>query len=126
MNSVFWFLYAIDVIGNVKTMAFVAVVFCGIVFFVTIAAVPLSDGDCLDDDSRPTWYKFFWRSLAGGLVGFVLFSVLPSTNTMYAIAASQVGEKIVASERVQGIADDATKALHQWIKKQIEPVEPKK
>lgn len=121
MNSVSWFLYAIDVIGNLKAISVMAFVVFGIMFIVTLIAVPISDGEVLDAESRPTWYKFFWRSLTCTIVGFLIFTILPSRNTMYAIAASEVGEKVIANEQVRGIADDATKALHQWIKKQIEP-----
>jgi hypothetical protein len=45
---------------------------------------------------------------------------------MYAIAASQVGESIVKSEQTQEMASDATKALQQWIKKQIDPEKTEK
>jgi hypothetical protein len=39
---------------------------------------------------------------------------------MYAIAASEIGERVIKTPEVQGITSDATKALHSWIKKQIE------
>ena len=53
------------------------------------------------------------------MVFFILGNAMPDRNTMYAIAASQVGEKIATSEIAKGVADDAPKALQLWIKKQI-------
>lgn len=35
-------------------------------------------------------------------------------------AAAEVGERVIASEKVKGIADDATKALQAWLRKQID------
>ncbi len=56
------------------------------------------------------------------LIGFgSLSAFLPSANTVYAIAASEAGERVVASESVRGLTGDATKALQAWLKKQIEP-----
>jgi len=121
MNSLSWFLYAIDVIGNLKILAFMVFLIFIAILIGTIVAIPMTEGDCLDEKSRPTWYKFFWRSIAASSVTFLVFTTLPSRNTMYAIAASQVGEQIVKNEAVQGMASDATKALQQWIKRQIEP-----
>lgn len=63
-----------------------------------------------------------WRKLLPiGLVFFLLGQMMPPKETFYAIAASEVGEQVIKSESVRGIADDGTKALQQWIKRQIEP-----
>lgn len=118
MNSLSWFLYATNVVENIGILLFLLLVFSGICFGILNIAVPASEGQVLE------WkdYKLWWTR---GLVtiitcGFIL-AFLPSKNTMYAIAASQIGEKVSESEMVQGVANDATKALQQWIKKQIEP-----
>ena len=65
--------------------------------------------------------NFVHRFAPWMIVCFVGAAIIPAQKTMYAIAASQVGEQVVKSEAVQGIANDATKALQIWIKKQIEP-----
>lgn len=119
MNSVSWFLYATDVIGNLRGVALIAACVFGVIFLGTLACVPISEGDCLDIDNRTTWFKFFWRSLSVALIALTISVFFPSKDTMYAIAASQVGEKVIQNEAVQGIATDATKALQQWIKRQI-------
>jgi hypothetical protein len=45
---------------------------------------------------------------------------MPSKNTMYAMAASQMGEKVVSNQTVQEVGGDVAKALQSWIKSQIE------
>lgn len=67
------------------------------------------------------WTLVFKRTWAWCLICFILVVVIPSSNTIYAIAAAQVGDQVMNSKVVQGIADDATKALQQWIKRQIDP-----
>ena len=56
-----------------------------------------------------------WSARVGSADVFVI--VTPEKKTLYAIAASEYGEQIIKSE----IGNDATKALQQWIKRQIEP-----
>jgi hypothetical protein len=66
-------------------------------------------------------YKWSWRFALTSAAFAIIACFMPSKGTMYAIAASQVGEQVVQSETVRGIASDAQKALQQWIKKQLEP-----
>lgn len=74
----------------------------------------------MSKDCPNVWW-YWWRCAVYGGVLLTLAALFPSKSTMYAIAASQAGEKIAQSEQVRGIADEATKALQQWIKRQIEP-----
>lgn len=112
MNSVSWFLYVAEFFSRVGVLFAVAAGIGAIIVGMALIFHGVEDGEL--------WRPVRW---AAPLVFFIalLAAAVPSKNTMYAIAASQVGEKIVESETVQGIATDATKALQQWIKKQIEP-----
>lgn len=113
MNSVSWFVYSADVVGNFQVLLFIG----------SIIAL-IGSGICLlawsieDFESGP---KFAKRIIFGAVPALIVACLIPGTSTMYAIAASQIGERIATSEQVQGIANDATKALQIWIKKQIEP-----
>ena len=127
MNSVSWFLYLSDVAGSLKTVTTTLLIALPIVgafvlIFSPLIVMFLEDG--------PEWVADKIKSIlppllkTAGVVwifvcGFSVF--IPSKNTMYAIAASEVGEKVIKTEAVQGIASDAQKALHQWLKRQIEP-----
>lgn len=116
MNSMSWFLYAIDLINNVSVAA-------TIIFICTAIAMGLYAVACaVEHDGLTDNYKRIFPKAAGLFgIAMAVAVILPSKSTMYAIAASEVGERVVKSDAVQGIAGDATKALHQWIKKQIEP-----
>jgi hypothetical protein len=129
MNSLSLFLYLIDVLASLHTFLLFAT-FGGPIFLggsVLVCAINV-DLSC-DDDAKEWWHqkgaaasKLFLRyAWVIALVGGLLATLIPSKNTMYAIAASEIGEKIATNEAVQGIAGDATKALQQWIKRQIEP-----
>lgn len=66
------------------------------------------------------------RGLKMLIICGIISTLLPSQNTFYAMAAAQVGERVVGNEAIQGAASDSAKALQAWIKKQIEPDEKKK
>ncbi len=112
MNSVSWFLYAADVLSALGVFGTVCMLGT-LVTMVFVTAFQI----CEREESP----RFLRWALPLWIFAGVIICLIPSKNTMYAIAASEVGEKIVKSETVQGIASDATKALQQWIKKQIEP-----
>ena len=117
MNSVSWFLYFPDVTNSLS------VVFCVVALLSSIGIgvmwlVLTVNASVEDDRFKPAHMPV--RMWAFPLILLFLACFLPSKNTMYAIAASQMGEKIAQSEAVRGIADDATRALQNWIRKQIE------
>lgn len=135
MNSVSLFLYFADVLDNLRSaiipvmvFGFMATVAC------TIAGILMHAGNYswVTDKDRD-WYEARRASFASAarilwpaiLLTIISFAFIPSKGTMYAIAASQVGEQVVNSETVKGITNDATKALQIWIKKQIEPAATK-
>lgn len=135
MNMISWFLYLADVLSSVRILfgtvgvaAIIAGVFGWIAWTVASgshAEYAKSRGE--DDRYAAEWagWVVTWDPLRGFLkLGCALVFVaciLPTQPTMYAIAASQVGEQLVRNESVQGVAGDAAKALQQWIKRQIEP-----
>lgn len=125
MNSLSWFLYLTDAIGNVKNVLIgAAVASTAYVVLRTGITAAKNDFDSYEikrGDKKPMPYPAHDR-WASAVVGLALAAALiPSQGTLYAIAASEAGEQIVKTEAVQGMASDAQKALHQWIKRQIEP-----
>lgn len=116
MNSLSWFLYAADTIGNLKVLCAGVLILAVALWLGLNIAVPLSEGEVLEWKDYRQWWS---RGVMTIIITAIGFAILPSRNTVYAIAASQVGEQIVKSEAVQGVANDATKALQSWIKQQI-------
>lgn len=123
MNSVSWFLYLADVVSNVSVVALLVALFFVAFCVLVLVGQLFSEGEFSKD--MPNIWKYWWRCLSGAIFFGIVACLFPSKNTIYAIAASQVGEQIVKNEQVKGIADDASKALQQWIRRQIEPEEKK-
>lgn len=113
MNSISWFLYASDVVGNLQPTLAIGggsgLVAAG---FFTLCSFIDEDNGGISLAKRISFYA---------IPAILIACIIPSKTTMYAIAASQVGERVAQNEAVQDIASDATKALQIWIKKQIEP-----
>ena len=124
MNELSWLIYAADVSSG---LSFVAGVFAFIgaiaVFVVTIYAsfgkddyyVKVGDEHWLrfHDIQKKALTKWSRIPIAATLVA----ALLPSSNTVYAIAASEMGEEVVKSET----AGKAMKALDAWLDRQIAP-----
>ncbi len=112
MNNLSWLLYLADVLHNVGFFfAFIAAIgsIGGVIVFV-ISFDP--DGKVL----IPYRHSF---------VGFLLLGAVsmlfPSKDTMYAIAASEMGEEVLNSR----VGTKAQRALESWLDAQIKD-EPKK
>lgn len=123
MNSLSWFLYLSDVVGNVGNFAGIVVVLVPIVavfglVFAPIIPMMLEDApDAVVDAVKRVAWPLGKTIVVVWVCSAVLSLVAPSKNTLYAIAASEMGERVLKTE----VATDAQKALQQWIKRQIEP-----
>lgn len=145
MNSLSWLLYLADAANSVSSLfSFLGAVFTVLgvlsLAFATVAAGMRADALgklYLEEAQRAalvcSWEAWIslWKGprkfLWWGVILLLVACILPSKQTIYAIAASQVGEKILKSDTVQGVSNEAVKALQIWIKKQIEPQDlPKK
>ena len=129
MNSVSWFIYTAQVAGSLGSL------FCflgGSLMFLCMCRFVFPRVVNFMDDREKKDANFLpplpvSRAFMGLAVGFlVIGNLMPEKKTMYAIAASQIGERVASSDAVQGLAGDATKALQQWIKRQIDPSTDKK
>ena len=120
MNSLSWFLYLSDVASTFKELCQIMLIITAICAVFGIIFLPMALN--LMDVRDFTWVR---PTIKGVIIGYGIFIALylitPSKSTMYAIAASQMGEQLSQNKEVQGISNDAVKALHQWIKRQIEP-----
>lgn len=118
MNDLSWLLYLAGVCDNAGgTFGFLAFVTAisavlGCIAYMT-AAVDLYD------EKQEAVQKIAGRAVWGGVVGFLLSVILlvvtPTKETVYAIAASEMGEEVLKSPT----AGKALKALDAWLDKQI-------
>lgn len=135
MNTVSWYIYLADTLGKVQSAAgFFAIVLTFVMVGLTIARIATQGVSASKDDKDreeaqnylPS-IKWAWRwSATLWLVFSLSWGFFPKERTLYAIAASEFGEAVIKTEAVQGITNEASKALQIWIKNQIEPVLDKK
>jgi hypothetical protein len=73
-------------------------------------------------DPHPSQMVVRWKVVAIGAAAVMLSTLIPSQNTVYAIAASEMGEKALTS----ATGGKAAKALDAWLDRQIAGEEEKK
>lgn len=119
MNDLSWLIYFADVAGSMGWAFNFIFIISSIVFVLNCTLGFTHAEEKATKEAWSLWRKFLWNSLIIGFVSFILTGIIPSKNTIYAIAASEMGEEIVKSET----AGKAVKALDNWLDKQID--EPK-
>lgn len=105
MNSLSWFLYLADVFPKFASGIFLCSLFAFIIIFIFSMYYTIENKK-----------YHLWKYLSLPIIGFFISSTIPSQNTMYAIAASEIGEEAVKSKLGQKIS----LALEKWIDTQIE------
>jgi hypothetical protein len=122
MNDLSWLIYFADLSGSTGVLAVATtIVSCIVIAFGVVYGGTIKDNwNGEFGDERWTrgheLQKFFLQKvvfipIAAGLIA----AVLPSRETVYAIAASELGEEIIKSP----VATKAAKALESWLDEQI-------
>lgn len=127
MNELSWLIYLADVAGQADGMAITGMIaatavacFCVISWgvYAAMAAMEAYSDDAEREKCRAI-AKGFLRpvKLAGTVlvVSAVICALTPSKATLYAIAASEMGEQVLTSET----GSKATQALNAWLDRQI-------
>jgi hypothetical protein len=108
MNTLSWLLYLTDVVGSITTLLILigvpAVAICGYAWV-----------SCLvDEEDAPCLIRrWFWA----GAIMLLLAAVIPSPRTLYAIAASELGEAAV--QELTPTAEKSLKVLNKWLDEQL-------
>lgn len=120
MNELSWLLYLAELSESLATIfviigfvLLVATVFLGIMSFQYREEYHSSD-----DHNKSVRLRCRRYAIGFGIICFILLifaAVLPSKNTVYAIAASEMGEHVLDSKT----GSLATQALNSWLQKQI-------
>lgn len=106
MNTLSWFLYFAGIAQELKVL----VIIIGSIFGIGGGMMLLFS---LVEQAKPVFSPT--KPLIVGLVLLLFGALLPSSNTIYAIAVSEMGEKVVMSETGQ----KALEAVNRWISKQL-------
>lgn len=114
MNNLSLLIYLADVADNVRWMLHIGFIVSIIVAVLTLLSVVVTEGAVLDEEVRPTWLKILrWSVISLAFFGLVK-AVIPTKDTVYAIAASEVGEQVIESPTAKKAVD----ALNRWLDKQ--------
>lgn len=110
MNSLSWFLYFAGVVNGLGVLLFMV----GLLMAAGLAAYAgchASDGDHTK-----------WKYIPLAVIPWLLCALIPNQSTMYAIAASEMGEEVYKSD----IGQKTRQAIEAWIDSQIpKPNQPK-
>ena len=112
MNSISWFLYAVDILANIAVG----------IGMLTFAVIVLTIIHCAAVGERSAHDEVFknikpvlWKGLAYVVALGILQMAIPNTKTMYLIMGSEVGESVVMSETGQRVQDAINKKLDEYL-----------
>lgn len=132
MNSVSWMIYLADVVDGVESVAFSAAMMAGIAItiasMILVITMVMGGPDFWSYDGpevRAEKTKSFNTVQSGAgkaikisiwtiVASCIVIAAVPSKATMYAIAASEVGEQVITSPT----GEKAVNALNAWLDKQ--------
>lgn len=119
MNSLSWMIYVADCVGGLGKIATIFTV-ASLVASVAglIMAGPISWEFYGDEEKamRTNGLALLRKGIVGAFICSLLVCLIPSTSTIYAIAASEYGEDVLKTPE----ASKARVALNAWLDKQIE------
>lgn len=117
MNQLSWLLYIGNVLGNLGSVfVFISLGFIILCIIAAIAlCVQLETYSSYNNDPKPTLHKSVYLMIPAVFVCWLLAALCPSQDTVYAIAASQVGEQALKTP----LAQKAEKAINVWLDNQI-------
>lgn len=127
MNSLSWFIYLINVIPSIGAImmivSIVSAVGIGIIsmaHMINRAEQRREEGKRAFDEISAPLYRY-WRKVFIWIFGVTLplGVLIPNQTTIILIGASEFGERMVQSERVQNIVDPSYQLLETWIKREL-------
>lgn len=128
MNSLSWMIYLAEVAGSMSSFLTLTSIGSGFVAIGAAVTWMITDGKphVLSWEDREQKYERFAAindrakttikpALAAMLAAGAVATILPSKSTVYAIAASEMGEQVINTPT----AGKAIKALDAWLDRQI-------
>lgn len=100
MNSLSWLIYFANLLAQLNVVSAI-ITACGGIIILGLAIAYQS-------------FKPLTKWIAIWFVFLLLALVTPSEKTVMLIIASEIGERVVNSERVQGVIDPSIKILQDW------------
>lgn len=131
MNSLSWLLYLADVSEGARWVAMFSMIICGlitagslVVWWAIVSESPTDD----QEQEVKKWVGRVWSFFAPVFViSMMVFILVPQRQTLMLIAASEIGETVLASSQAQAIggeagelAVDSLRVLRQFITEQLD------
>ena len=120
--SIIWMLYLINVAENIGVTLAIAWVLALILIITSVGRVITSD----DEDANKVVKRILRCATIVLCIALPIDIFIPTKQTMYAMAATEIGERIADRPEVKGLTDDALKAVRVWINKQLTETEGSK
>lgn len=131
MNSLSWLLYAADVSEGARWVTLFLMVISGIASAGSVVvwlAVMDDRPNEKQQEEVSTWVRRVWWRFAPLFIACMLvFIVVPQRQTLMLIAASEIGETVLASPQAQAIggeagelAADSLRVLRKFINEQLD------
>jgi len=115
MNSLSWLLYLADVAGNFQN----AMIGTCVASFMSLMGITMVMDSYNEEEKRN---KLLKKAVCVFFIAGAMGTFMPSSKTVYAIAASEYGEDVLKMPE----ASKARQALNAWLDKQIGEQKPEK
>lgn len=117
MNSLSWFLYAVDVFASLEVISEITLIVCltGLLMLpliVSTAPRAKEDKEGFHNKCKKIAKTTFKFVAIPALVAVVL---VPSPRTMYLMLGSEVGEEVAMSETAKRVQDAVNKKLDEYL-----------
>jgi len=115
MNSLSWLIYAAEVVSNLKGVLVVAAIGSALVIGICSLVAGLNAEFGGEEGEWKKYIRYAWIVVAFALSA----AVLPSTKTVYLIAASEAGEAVVTNPDAIEMMTDLKAIIKQRLKDEL-------
>lgn len=119
MNALSWLIYLADVVNSIGILSSIVGFFALLTFLAGLVVLCANPDPEYDKAEHVASIGLIRWSTTVFIICSLLLIVLPGRDTVYAIAASEMGEEVLNSET----GSKAVKALDAWLDRQISPPE---
>lgn len=122
MNTLSWLIYLAGVSQSLKILAGICII-GGIALNIIIAirnSIAASDDYIYDRKIKTTPWNHSFKVILIPLIFLTISCFIPDTKTVTLIAASEIGNKVVMSDKTQQIVDPGLDYIKTWLNKQTQ------
>lgn len=122
MNSLSWLIYLADVVGAFSHISAAVIAFSAVALFV-ILLISIIRSDERDFNSGEFLKNYIKYPIYCLTIFSILTIIIPSQKTVLMIAASEMGEKVITSQKAADIIDPSIEYINKWLMNNIRTLE---